>query len=89
MNDIPIVEDLLTLNILPYHSDIVDGNIISETAGRSVQKYENNVRLLRYNNDICYLNNINAVIQSFRGPNCDTFFNRTLNLERNFTTSSE
>ena len=73
MNDIPIVEDLLTLNILLNDIDIVDGNIIGELATRSVQKYEKTVRLLRYNNHICYVNNINAVFQSFRCPNCDTF----------------
>ena len=89
MNDIPIVEDLLTLNILLYDVDIVDGNIVGELGRRSVHKYENTVRLLRYNNHICYVNNINAVFQSFRCPNCDTFFNRTFNLERNLTTCSE
>ena len=89
MNDIPIVKDLLNLNILLYDIDIVDGNIICELARRSVEKYENNVRLLRYNNHICYVNNINAVFQSFRCPNCDTFFNRTFNLERHLTTCSE
>ena len=47
------------------------------------------MRLLRYNNHICYVNNINAVFQSFRCPNCDTFFNRTFNLERLLTTCSE
>ena len=41
MNDIPIVTDLLTLNILLYDIDIVDGNIVRELARRSVQKYEN------------------------------------------------
>ena len=35
------------------------------------------------------MNNSNAVFQSFRCPNCDTFFNRTFNLERNLTTCSE
>ena len=89
MNDFPIVEDLLTRNILLYDIDIVDGNIVGELARRSVQKYENTVRLLRYNNHICYVNNINAVLQSFRCPNCDTFFNRTFNLERHLTTRSE
>ena len=73
MNDIPIVEDLLTLNILLYDIDIVDGNIIGELARRSVKKYEYTVRLLRYNNHICYVNNINAVFQSFHCPNCNTF----------------
>ena len=89
MNDIPIVEDLLILNILLFDIDIVDGNNIGELARRSVQKYENTVRLLRYNNHVCYVNNINAVFQSFRCPNCDTFFNRTFNLERHLTTCSE
>ena len=89
MNDIPIVEDLLTLNHLLYDIDFVDGNIIGELARRSVQKYENTVRLLRYNNQIRYVNNTNAVFQSFRCPNCDTFFNRTFNLERHLTTCSE
>ena len=88
MNDIPIVEDLLTINIL-YDIDILDGNIIGELVRRSVQKYENTVRMLRYNNHICCVNNINAVFQSFRCPNCDTFFNRTFNLERHLTTCSE
>ena len=89
MNDIPIVEDLLALNILLYDIDIVDGNIIGELARRSVQKYDNTVRLLRYNNHICYVSNINAVFQPFRCPYCDTFFNRTFILERHLTTCSE
>ena len=73
MNDIPIFEDLQALNILLYDIDIVDGNTIGELARRSVKKYENTVRLLRYNNHICYVNNINAVFQSFRCPNFHTF----------------
>ena len=89
MIDIPFVEDLLTLNIVLYDIDIVDGNIIGELARRSVQKYENTVQLLRYNNHICYVNNINAVFQSFRCPKCDTFFKRTSNLEQHLTTCSE
>ena len=89
MNDIPIVEDLLTLNILLYHIDSVDGIIIGELARRSVQKYDNTVRLLRYNNHICYVSNNNAVFQSFHCLNCDTFFNRTFNLERLLTACSE
>ena len=89
MNDIPTVEDLLTLNILLYDIDIVDGNIIGELARRSMQKYNNTVRLLRYNNHICYVSNIIAVFQASRCPNCDTFFSRAFNLERHLTTCSE
>ena len=89
MNDIPTVEDLLTLNILLYDIDIVDRNIVGELARRSLQKYENTVQLLRYNNHIWYVNNIKAVFQSLRYHNCDTFFNRTFNLEQHLTTCSE
>ena len=89
LNDVPTVEDLLTLNIVLYDIDIVDVNVIGELSRRSVQKYENTVRLLRYNNHICYVNNITVVFQSFRCPNCDTFFNRTFNFERHLTTCSE
>ena len=55
MNDIPTVEDLLTLNILLYDIDIVDGNIIGELPRRSFQKNNNTVRLLSYNNHIYYV----------------------------------
>ena len=89
MNYIPTVEDLLILNILLYGIDIVNGNNVGELARRSVQKYENTVRLLRYNNHICYVNNINAVFQSFCCPNCDTFSNKIFKLEPPLTTCSE
>ena len=89
MNDILFVEDLLTLNIVLYDIDIVDGNIIRELARRSLQIYNKTVRLLRYNNHICYVSNINAVFQAFRCPNCDIFFNRSFNLERHLTACSE
>ena len=35
------------------------------------------------------MSNINAVFQDFRCPNCETFFNRTFNLERYLTKCSE
>ena len=88
MNDIPFVDDLLILNIVLY-IDIVDGNIVGQRARQSVQKYENTVRLLIYNNHIRYVNNINAVFQPFRCPDCDSFYNRAFNLEQHITTSSE
>ena len=88
-NDIPTAEDLLTLNILLYDIDTVDGNIIGELARRSVQKYGNTVRRFRYNNQIFYVTNINAVFQAFCCPNCDTFFSKAFNLEQNLATCSE
>ena len=89
MNDIPTVEDLLTLNIVLYDIDIVDGNIVGELARRSVQKHENTVRLLRYSNNICYVDNFNAVFQSFRCLNSDTVFNKTFNFEQKIAACSE
>ena len=89
INDIPIVEDLLALNILLYDMDIVDGNIVEKLARRSVQKYENTVRLLRYSNHICCVNNINAIFQSLRCPNCNNFLDRTFNLDQQLTTCSK
>ena len=73
MKDISTVKYLLTLNILLYVIDIVDGNNVGELARRSVQKNENIVRLLRYNNHICYVKKLIAVFQFFRCRNCDTF----------------
>ena len=89
MNDTPTVEDLLTLNILLYGVGIVDGHIVGELARKNVQKYENTVRLLRYDHHMRYVNNINAAFQSFRCPKCDTFFNRIFNWEQQLITWSE
>ena len=89
LNDIPKTEDLLQLNIFLYDIDFVDGELIGELARRSIQKYENIVKLLRYNNHICYLNNINALFKAFRCTTCDTFFSKTGNLERHLVTCSD
>ena len=89
MNDVPIVEDLLTLNILLHDIDIVNRNNIGELARRGVYKGVKMVKLLRYSYHICYVINIKAVFQSFGCPNCDTFFSGTYNLERHSTTCLE
>ena len=60
LNDIPNVQDLLQLRIFLYDIDFVDGELIGELCWRGIQKYEKSVKLLRYNNHICYVNNINA-----------------------------
>ena len=39
MNDIPVAEDLLALNILLYDMDVVGWNNVGEVARRIVQKY--------------------------------------------------
>ena len=74
MTDIPKVKEMLQLNIFLYDIDFVDGVLNGELARRSIQKFEKSVKLLRYNNHICYVNNINAFFKAFRCTTCDTFF---------------
>ena len=69
--DIPKMEDLLQLNIFLSDIDFVDGELIGELARRNIQKFENSVKLLRYNNHICYVNNISALFRAFRCTTCD------------------
>ena len=47
------------------------------------------VKLLRYNIRLCYVSNINIVLQSFHWPNFDTFFKRTSYLQQVLTRGSE
>ena len=89
MTNIPKSEDLLKLNIFPYDIDFVDGDLIGELCRRSFQKYEKSVQLLRYNNHICYVNNVNALFKAFRCSTCDTFFSQTEYLEQHSVTCSD
>ena len=89
MTDIPKVEDLMKLNIFLYDIDFVDGELIGELCRRSIQKNEKSVKLLRYNNHICYANNINALFKAFRCTTCETFCSKTGNLERHLVTCSD
>ena len=82
----PKMEDLLQLNIFLYHIDFVDGELIGELCRRNIQKYEKSVKFLRYNNHICYVNNINALFKAFRCTTCNTLFSKTGNLERHLVT---
>ena len=89
LNDIPKDEDLLQLNIFLYEIDFADGELTGEVARKSIQKYEKSVKLLRYNNHMCYVNNINALFKAFRCTTCDTFFSKTGNLERYLVTCTD
>ena len=74
LNDIPKVEDLFQLNTFLYDIDFEDGELIDELCRRITQKYENSVKLLLYNNHICYVNNVHALFKAFRCTTCDKFF---------------
>ena len=88
MTDILKVKDLLQFNIFLYDIEFVDGELIGELARRSIQKFEKSVKLMRYNNHNCIVNNINALFKAFRCTTCGTFFSKTGNLERHLVTCS-
>ena len=88
MTDIPKVEDL-HLKIFLCDISSVDGELIGELCRRIIQKYEKSVKLLRYNNHICYVNNINALFKAFRCTTCETFFSKTGKLERHLVTCGD
>ena len=88
MDDIPSVEDIVSINIFIYDIDLIDGAMVGELARRSIKKYEKSVKLIRNNSHICYVDNINALFKAFRCPTCDTF-QKTGNLERHLVRCSE
>ena len=44
---------------------------------------------MRYNSHVCYVDNIHALFKAFRCPTCDTYFQKTGNLERHLVRRSE
>ena len=89
MDDIPSVEDIVGINIFIYDVDLIDGAMVGELARRSIKKYEKNVQLIRYISHICYIDNIHALFKAFRCPTCDTYFQKTGNMERHLVSCSE
>ena len=51
-------------------------NFFAELARRGNQKYNKSVKLLRFNNHICYVGKIDAKIKPFHCSNSDTFFRK-------------
>ena len=82
MDHLVFVENAIKHNIFIYDIDIEDGDFAGEFARRSIEMYENNINLLRYNNHICYVDDINTFFKRFRCPNCDTFIKRAGNFHR-------
>ena len=86
---IPSVEDMVGINFFLYNIDLIDNAMVGELARRSIRKYEKSVQLIRYNSHICYVENIQALFKAFRCPTCDTYFQKTGNLERHLVRCSE
>ena len=89
MDDIPSVEDIVGNNIFIYNIDLIDGALVGDPERRSIKKYEKKVQLIRCNFHICYVDNINALFKAFYCPTCDTYFQKTGNLERHLVRCSE
>ena len=79
----PVVEVLLHLNIFLQEIGNLDGKSISELAKQSVKEHDKTIRLLRYNNHICYVSKHSSNFQCFRCHSCDTFFKRRSILTKN------
>ena len=89
MDDIPSVEDIVAINNFIYDIDFIDGTMVGELARLSIKKYEKSVQLIRYNSQICYVDNIHALFKAFRCSTCDAYFQKTGNLERHLVRCSE
>ena len=89
MEDIAAVEDNVQADIFLYDIDIVDGSMIGELVRRSVGKHSNSVRLLCYNNHMCYVFKINAFFKAYRCPPSGQFIRTVQHLERLLTTCKE
>ena len=89
MDDIPSVEDTVGIKNSIYDIELTDGAMVGELARRSMKKYEKSVQLIQYNSHICYVDNIHALFKSFRCPICDTYFQKTGNMERHLVRCGE
>ena len=82
LEDLHIVERLAEVNFLVYGTEVSDGGIIGELAERSLRRFNSTATLLRYNNHICYVTDVNKVINSFRCYTCNTFFTKSSIIQR-------
>ena len=82
IDDFVFVENAIKHNIFIHDIDIEDGYFVGKHARRSIEMYEKNINLLRYNNHICYVNDINTFFKRFRYPSCDRFIKQASNFNR-------
>ena len=84
------VENALKRNIFIDDIDILDGEFVGELA-RRCEMYEKNINLIRYNNHICYVDDINTIIKRFifQSPSCDTFIQKAGNFNRHVKTCKD
>ena len=78
--DLHLLVRLAEVIILVYDIEVSDVGIIGELYERSLQRFNSTAILLRYNNHICYVTDVNKVFKPFRCSTCNTFFMRSSNL---------
>ena len=89
MDDIPTVEDIVRINIFLSVNDLIDGAMVGELARRGIKKYEKNFQMIRCNSHISYVDSIHAQFKDSRCSTCDTYFQKSGNLERHLVRCSE
>ena len=89
MDHLVFVENAIKHNIFIYDFDMEDGDFVGELARKSIEMYENNIVLLRYNNHICYVDDINTFFKRFRCLYCDTFIKRAGIFHRHVKSSKD
>ena len=89
LNDIPKFKHLFHLDFsFMIFISLTENSLVSLLV-EVIRKSDKSVKLLRYNNHFCYVNNINALFKACRCRTCDTFFPKTGNLERHSVTCTE
>ena len=83
------VENAIKHNIFIYDIDIVDEDFVGGLARRSIEMYAKNINLLRYNNQISYVDDIITFFKRFRCPSCDTFIQKAGNFNRHVKTCKD
>ena len=82
LEDLPVVEEIVQRNIFIHDFDIQEGEYVGEIARRSIGRFDETVKLLRFNNHVIHTNNIDSFFKCFRCPSCDTFFNKSDNFNK-------
>ena len=76
-DDIYILEDICEINIQHFNTDYDEnGEIVVELTRRSALRFSRIVDLIRYDNHICWTENLNNLLKKFRCHSCDIFCHR-------------
>ena len=74
VEDLPVVEEIVQMNISIYDFDIQEGEYVGELTRRSIGRFNKTVKLLRFNNHIIHTNDFHSF---FKCPCCGTVFKRS------------